>query len=99
MNQHTGSTITDLQKLVADAEFARLLYDVMPQLRTPPKPRYFAIVVCVPGDQADVKLGGVLRASTVLGNMFREKAPGFMPDGTRITRSIEITEEFAQRTW
>ena len=61
--------------------------------------RYFAIVIRVPATEAMRELGSVVHASTVLGNMFREHPPACLPQGTRITRSIEITKEQAERSW
>jgi hypothetical protein len=55
---------------------------------------YFAIVVKVPREQAG-NLGGISERSTVVGELFRSHAPEFLPAGSRITRSIEITEETA----
>ena len=56
--------------------------------------RYFALVIRVP----KAAIGGLvenLHASTDIGNTAREAAPNFLPPGSRITRSIEITQEMA----
>ena len=58
--------------------------------------RYFLIVVKVPHAIAATELGGVLDASTVLGNLFRENST-FLPEGTKITRSIEVTKVTANK--
>ena len=60
------------------------------------KHRYFALVISVPLDEAD-RFG--LGAATDIGNMAREAAPSFLPAGSRITRSIEITEKLATEAW
>lgn len=54
--------------------------------------RYFALVVSVPAAECP---GTLLTASTEIGNMAREAGPTFLPQGSRITRSIEITKETA----
>lgn len=55
---------------------------------------YFAIIVKVPREQAD-SLGTIFDRSTIVGELFRNRSPEFLPAGSRITRSIEITEETA----
>lgn len=61
--------------------------------------RYFAIVVRVPEPMATEKLGGILTASTTLGELFREQVEraglNSFPTGTAVTRSIEITKDCA----
>jgi hypothetical protein len=59
------------------------------------KDRYFAIVIRVPAKEAYNQLGGILDASTSLWHRMCETGPSFLPAGSRITRSIEITEEVA----
>ena len=56
------------------------------------KPRYFAIVI-----RGDDSLGNVLSASTELGNWLRRHVE--LPAGFTITRSIEISEKQAGKTW
>lgn len=65
----------------------------------PEKDRYFAIVIRVPAGAAKKSLGGIQDASTVMGDCFKAVTPAFLPEGSRITRSIEISEEFATRSW
>lgn len=62
----------------------------------PPRERYFAIVIKA---DADCDLGGAFNASTNLGNHLRERERVLLPDGAKITRSIEITKDMATRTW
>ena len=54
--------------------------------------RYFAIVI-----RGDDSLGNVLSASTELGNWLRRHVE--LPAGFTITRSIEISEKQAGKTW
>jgi hypothetical protein len=54
--------------------------------------RYFAIVI-----RGDDSLGGVLSASTELGNWIRQRLG--LPAGFAVTRSIEISKSMAERTW
>jgi hypothetical protein len=54
--------------------------------------RYFAIVI-----RGDDSLGNVLSASTELGNWLRRHVE--LPEGFTITRSIEISEKQAGKTW
>lgn len=61
----------------------------VPANPTPEGKRYFAIVIEA-DDSAD--LGGVLHASTNLGNIMRAR----VPLGCRVTRSIEITRDVAE---
>lgn len=64
-------------------------------LTAPPKrERYFAIVI-----EGDESLGGLLRASTKLGDLLRDQQETILPPGFKITRSIEITKQRAQETW
>lgn len=62
----------------------------------PPQERYFAIVVKA---NANCDLGGLLSASTNLGNHLRERESELLPAGAKITRSIEITKDMATRSW
>jgi hypothetical protein len=57
-----------------------------------PPARYFAIVI-----RGDDSLGGVLAASTALGNWIRAHLE--LPAGFVVTRSIEISKSMAERTW
>jgi hypothetical protein len=61
--------------------------------------RYFALVISMPAEVADKELGDVLGASTALGNMARAAEASFLPARAHVLRSIELTEEFAQRPW
>lgn len=64
------------------------------------KDRFFAIVLRVPGSEMPSNVASVLSASTDIGNAFREWLHLLpLPQGSKVTRSIEITEEFATRTW
>lgn len=56
--------------------------------------RYFALVVRVPIEALDDNT--TFTAATDLANMTQKAAPSFLPHGTRITRSIELTEETAR---
>jgi hypothetical protein len=74
----------------------RTEWPTIPPVMTDRKHRFFALVISVPLDEAD-RFG--LGASTDIGNMAREAAPSFLPAGSRITRSIEITEKLATEAW
>lgn len=55
--------------------------------------RYFAIIVRIPTAESFVD------ASTIVGNTFRLGMIGNLPEGAKITRSIEITKDLATRAW
>lgn len=67
------------------------------------KNRYFALVIRIPEPQATERFGGVLAASTKIGELFRSLAGGVafsgLPGLVQITRSIEITEQGATEIW
>ena len=56
----------------------------------PPRERYFVIVI-----KGDDSMGSVLCASTELGNKLRACERELLPLGFTITRSIEVTKNFA----
>ena len=58
-----------------------------------PAERYFAIIVKIPESIS------FANASTTVGNTFRLGMIGHLPEGAKITRSIEITKDLATRAW
>ncbi len=86
---HKGDAILSLMEMVE-----RGIPTVQDSNVRPSSERYFAIVI-----KADDTLGGVLFASTNLGNYLRERESELLPPGCRITRSIEITKRMATEAW